>query len=566
MKKNFYVLIPAAAAAMVLTGCSKFGDFTADMFNVTPVPLECIGGQVPATVSANIPAKVMPKKGVITCTPVLRYNGGETVGAGKTFQGEKIEGNNTVISYKNGGASTMKINFPWKDGMESSELYMTFIATKGGKSVDLNDVKIDWGVQCTANLVRNTVKSSNTGMAADQFQRIIAQKKEAQIKFLIGQANLRGSELNSTNIKEFIAQLKNIKDDEKGLKLNNVEVSSYASPDGAYDLNDKLAGNRGKNSESYVNQQLKKVKLSGDVDTKYTAEDWDGFKELVQQSSLQDKDVILRVLSMYSDPEQREQEIKNISSVYKELADAVLPELRRARLTINYDVIGRSDEEIMAQFGEDASKLSVEELIYAANKLTNDAAKKEAIYKKTTEIYPKDYRAFNGLGELAYKKGDNAKATEYFKKALSINNKAAEPNVNLGLIALQSGDTKTAESYIAKGSAANNYDEALGQLYIAQGKYAQATAKLAETYNNSAALASIMNKDYAKAKVILNSIKNADATTYYLAAVLGARTNSSSEVKSNLQKAIAADKSYIKKAITDAEFNKYAEVIAAIAK
>ena len=565
MKKNIYVLVPAAAAFM-LTGCSKFGNFTSDMFNVTPTPLEYVGGEVPATVSANIPSKVFPKKGIVTCTPVLRYNGGEATSAGKTFQGEKIQGNNTVISYKNGGASTMKISFPWADGMESSELYMTFAATKGGKSVELNDVKIDWGVQCTATLVKDAVKSGNSGEAADQFQRIIAQKQEAQIKFLIGQANLRGSELNSSNIKDFIAKLKNIKDDEKGLKLNNVEVSSYASPDGAYSLNENLANNRGKNSESYVNQQLKKQKLSGNVDTKYTAEDWEGFKTLVQQSNLQDKDVVLRVLSMYSDPEQREQEIKNLSSVYKELADAVLPELRRSRLTINYDVIGRSDDEILAQFNDDASKLSVEELLYAANKLTTDAAKKEAILKKTTELYPKDYRAYNNLGNLAYKKGDVTTASNFYKKALSVNSKAAEPNVNLGLIALQNGDAKTAESYIAKGSASNNYDEALGDLYIAQGKYKQATAKLAESYTNSAALASIMNKDYAKAKVVLNSIKNPDATTYYLSAVLAARTNSKSELASNLKKAISLNSAYAKKAATDAEFNKYASEIASIVK
>jgi tetratricopeptide (TPR) repeat protein len=360
--------------------------------------------------------------------------------------------------------------------------------------------------------------------------------------------------------------LKTIKSDEKGLKLNNVEVSSYASPDGAYDLNENLANNRGKNSESYVNQQLKKQKLSGDVDTKYTAEDWDGFKELVQQSNLQDKDVILRVLSMYSDPEQREQEIKNISSVYKELADAVLPELRRSRLTINYDVIGRSDEEILAQFSDDASKLSVEELLYAANKLTTDAAKKETILKKTTELYPKDYRAYNNLGELAYKKGDNATASDYFKKALSINSKAAEPNVNLGLIALQNGDAKTAESYIAKGTAANNYDEALGQLYIAQGKYSQAIGKLNNSNSNSAALAYILNKDYSKAKTVLNNIKEADATTYYLAAVLAARTNSTTDLVSNLKKAVDLNNNYAKKAANDAEFKSYAESIASIVK
>ena len=180
-----------------------------------------------------------------------------------------------------------------------------------------------------------------------------------------------------------------------------------------------------------MNQQLKKGKIETEVDAKYTAQDWDGFQELVSKSNIQDKDLILRVLSMYSDPEQRETEIKNISSVYKTLADEILPQLRRARLTANYDVIGRSDEEINAAFDTDAKVLSNDELLYAAT-LTNDNARKEAIYKKTVELYPNDFRAYNNLGMMAYANGDLATAENYFKQAASKNANAAEVNTNLG--------------------------------------------------------------------------------------------------------------------------------------
>ena len=387
-----------------------------------------------------------------------------------TFQGEKVEANNQVISYKNGGHATMRTSFPYEEGMEKSELWMTFDAKKGKKTVKLPDVKIGYGVNSTSALVAKAIKTGNNGVASDNFSRVINQKQAATIKFLISQANLRGSELNSQNVKDFIETLKNIKSDEESLVLNNIEISAYASPDGRYGFNEKLAERRGQTSEGFVNQQLKKTKLTTDVDTKYTAEDWEGFQELVSQSNLKDKDLILRVLSMYSDPEQREQEIKNIATVYKELADAVMPELRRARMIINYDVIGRSDEEILKTFSEAPGKLSVEELVYAGNVLATSDAQKEEIFKKTAEIYPKDFRAYNNLADIAMRRGDNDTAQSYLRKALSLDANAAEANTNLGIIALQNGAIKDAEVYLAKGANSKNTDEALGNLYIAQGK------------------------------------------------------------------------------------------------
>lgn len=565
MNKKIYLLFPAASM-LLLGSCSKMGQFSSDDFTVTPTPLEYVAGEVPATISTSIPAKFMNKKAVVTCTPVLKWNGGQSAGASATFQGEKVEANNQIISYKNGGHATMRTSFPYEEGMENSELWMTFEAKKGKKTVNLPEVKIGYGVNSTSALVTKAVKTANNGVASDNFSRVINQKQAATIKFLISQANLRGSELNSQNVKDFIATLKNIKSDEESLVLNNIEISAYASPDGRYSFNEKLAEKRGQTSEGFVNQQLKNAKLTTDVDTKYTAEDWEGFQELVSQSNLKDKDLILRVLSMYNDPEQREQEIKNIATVYKELADAVMPELRRARMIINYDVIGRSDEEILKTFSEDPTKLSIEELIYAGNVLATSDTQKEAIFKKATEIYPKDFRAYNNLADIAMRKGDKATAQDYLRKALSLDSNAAEANTNLGILALQDGSIKDAEVYLAKGANSKNTDEALGNLYIAQGKYNLAANKLQNVNTNSAALSQILAQDYASAKSSLDKIKNADATTYYLKAVLAARMNNQSEISSNLSKAISLDSSFAKRAANDVEFAKYSSVISDIVK
>ena len=274
------------------------------------------------------------------------------------------------------------------------------------------------------------------------------QKQEANIKFLIQQANLRKSELQNNSVTEFVKLLQKINADQEGLNLSNVEVSAYASPDGGEKLNDKLANQRKQNSEKYVADQLKKAKIETEIDAKYTAQDWEGFQELVKASNIQDKDVILRVLSMYKDPEEREKQIKNMSAGFKELADGILPELRRARLTINYEVIGRDDDQIEDQLKEDATKLSEEEMLYSAT-LTNKVNEQEARYKKTTEVYPNDCRAYNNLATIEYARGNYAAAKNYAQKALSVNPKSAEANANLGLIALQAGDAATAENYIA---------------------------------------------------------------------------------------------------------------------
>ncbi|MBR3455247.1 MAG: tetratricopeptide repeat protein [Bacteroidaceae bacterium] len=565
MTKKPFIMLPALVA-ILLTGCSKMGKFRSENFTVTPTPLEYTNGEVPATISVNIPEKFFNKKAIVTCTPVLRWNEGSATGNSATFQGEKVQANNQIISYKHGGRATLRTAFEYAKGMESSDLYMTFKGYKGRKPFFIPEVKIGYGVNCTSNLVAYTVRNSTNGIAKDNFQRAINQKQAATIKFLIAQSNIRGSELNSQNIKDFIATLRNIKNDEESLVLNGIEVSAYASPDGGYNFNEKLADRRGQTAVQYVKSQLKSNQLDTNIDSKYTAEDWEGFQELVSQSNIQDKDLILRVLSMYNDPEQREREIQNISHVYGELAEAVLPELRRARMVINYDVVGRTDEQIKETFKTSPESLSVEELVYYGNLIAEDINERQDVYEKTIQLYPDDYRAYNNLAEIAMQNHQMQRAESYLNQAVSKNPNAPEPNVNLGTLRLMNNDVKGAEEYFAKGAGSNNINEAMGNLYIAQGQYSKAAQVFNGINNNSAALAQILSKDYAAAATTLANIKNADATTSYLKAILAARQNDKDNIANNLRDAIMEDDSFAKRVRNDLEFSKYATIVSAVVR
>lgn len=551
MKSNLLFL--ALAGSLVLTSCSKLGELSADNFTVTPSPMEAVGGKVPVTINGRFPEKYMKKKAVVTVTPVLRYGSEFADGQSATFQGEKVQGNDTEISYKLGGNYTMRSSFTYVPAMQKSELYLTFKAKVGNKEVNIPDVKVNDGVLATSALISCTAASTNGQEAADKYQYAIKQTKQAQIKYLINQANIRNSELKSTSVQDFVKTLKDIKADQKGLMLENIEVSAYASPDGGMKLNSALAQNREKSSKGYVNKQLKAAKLDADVDSKYTAEDWDGFQELVSQSNIQDKDVILRVLSMYNDPEEREKQIRNLSAGFKELADEILPELRRARMTINYNLIGRSDDEIQAQYKEDASKLSVEELLYSAT-LTENADEQKDIYTTTTKQYPDDYRAYNNLATLAFKQGNINEAKSYLDQAAAKDANAAEVNANKALVALTEGKNTEARDYLSKATTAQNYNEILGNLQVAVGNYAQAATALKGVKSNSAALAQILNKDYASASNTLKSIASPDGTTSYLKAIVAARTNQENAVVSNLKEAFAKDASLKERAQKDLEF------------
>ena len=551
-KGSLYLSI-ALAGSLVLSSCSKLGDLSADNFTVTPSPLEAVSGQVPVTINGRFPEKYMKKKAVVTVIPVLRYQGGEAKGQPATFQGERVLGNNQEISYKVGGNYTMRNTFTYQPAMQQSELYLTFDARVGNKTVKVNPVKVANGVIATSMLVGRTAASSNMALGEDAYQYAIAQTQQAQIRYLINQANIRTSELKSVSVQDFLGTLRQIKNDQKGYQLDNIEISAYASPEGSLQFNTQLAEKRQNSSEGYVRGELKKVNMDADINTRYTAEDWEGFQELVQASNIQDKDVILRVLSMYSDPEEREQQIRNLSAGFKELADEILPELRRARLTINYNIIGRSDDEIQAQYKADASQLSIEEVLYAAT-LTDNAAEKKDIYTTATRLYPNDYRAYNNLATLAIAEGNLTATEKYLSQAAEKNANAPEINANRALLALAKGNISQVETYAARATTAKNYNEVIGNLNIFTGNYAQAAQTLKGCKTNSAALAQILAKDYAAAAQTLANVPNQDATTSYLKAIVAARTNNNSAVLSNLRDAFAKDASFKAMAAKDLEF------------
>lgn len=553
MNKKFFLPFFVLAVIMTLSSCSnKLKPLAEQYIKAEPQPLEAIGGKVPVTINATFPAKWFNKNAVVTVTPVLRYQGGEAWGTAYTYQGEKVKGNNQVIPQVAGANVTMKSAFTYKPEMKKSELYLTFDAKIKNKVVKLPDVKIGEGVIATSELA--DAATATAAIAADKFQRIIKEAHDANIMFLIHQANLRASETNSEAIKEWKELVKNA--DEAPNQNVAIEISAYASPDGGVKLNTGLAEHREGNTSKYLAKELKKMKVEVPVDARYTAQDWDGFKELVSKSNLQDKDLVLRVLSMYQDPETREKEIKNISAIYSDLAETILPQLRRSRLTANVEIIGKSDEEISSLAKSNPKELNIEEILYAAT-LTNNDAEKIAIYTKASELYPNCYRTWNNIGMMAFKAGDLNKAEQMFNKSNSVKNNP-EANMNLGLIALTKGDQAKAQQLFGSASGVNELSEALGVLYLEQGEWAKAANSFGSVKTNNAALAQILVKDYSKASQTLNGVANPDATTSYLKAIVAARTNDANGVVSNLKAAIAKDKSMAKEAAIDLEFAKYA--------
>ena len=554
MRKNL-ILTLSACSLFLMTSCSKLGKLSADNFSVTPNPLETVGGKVPATVEGQFPEKFMNKKATVTVVPELRYGNGQVAkGQAVTFQGEKVMANHKVISYRLGGRYTMKTVFDYVPAMQKSDMYLAFDARIGNSKVNVPAIKVATGVIATAELYRKALQQGGACLALDSFQRVIDHKQEANVKFLINQANLRSNELKNNSVREFVSMLKRINADREKLAIKNVEVQAYASPEGGFTFNDKLANKRQNVSEGYVKQQLKGTNLQTDIDAHYTAQDWEGFMKLVQASKIQDKDVILRVLSMYKDPQEREQQIRNMSEGFRELADGILPELRRSRLIINYQTIGRSDQQIKQQYATDPTKLSLEELLYAAS-LTNDVKAKKAIYKKTTELYDRDYRAYNNLAALALNEDDEHTANSYLSQALQANRKAPEAYANKAYINLTHGEIAEAEHNLADATEANGFNEVIGNLHIARGNYANATDELFND-NNSAALAQLLNKNYVAAEQTLKAIKQPNGLTYYLFAVLNARQGKNDTAAKYLKEALQKDPSLAEYAKNDLELAK----------
>lgn len=554
MKKQslHIVLTTVVLLTLVFASCGKKMDaLKANLFSVNPSPLELVGTKVPVTINGRIPQGWFDKNATVVITPVLVHGAGEAIGTPYTYQGENVMGNGIVINQKSGGTVTLKSSFDYVPAMKQSELFLRFQVSKKGKVVKgMPDLKVADGVVSTAALAN--ALTTTPSMAPDGFQRIIKETHDADILFLIQQATLRQSELNSYNMKAWQDLVKEA--DRNGRKKLDIEISAYASPDGGYKLNEGLAERREAATSDYLRKEFRKEGIGSEVNARYTAQDWEGFQKLVQASNLQDKDLVLRVLSMYSDPETREREIKNISVIYSELAETILPQLRRSRLIANVEIIGKTDQEIRDAVKAGMGDLSLEEMLYATT-LGSDMPK-ENILNQVTRKYPNDYRAWNNLGALAFQKGDMAKATEMFNKAKTLSTSAKEADANLGLLALKDNNLARAEQLLGSASGAQSLNEALGLLYIKKGDYNRAEQQFADVKTNNAALAQLLNKNYSKAQRTVDAIQAKDATTYYIAAVIAARTNNASALVENLN---AAKRNGISLAdiSLDAEFAKF---------
>ncbi len=551
-----HLMLLAATGAVMLTGCSKkLNQFQADYFTVNPNPLEVVGDRVPATVTARVPAKFFVKNAQVTVTPYLCFNGQEVASQPYAFQGEKVRGNAPVINYDNGGTVTIPVMYEYQPDMMKSELELAFDVRQGNKQYVLPRVKVAKGVVATAALA--DAATVTPALAHDKFQRIINEKYNADIHFLINQANVRDGQVKSSEMLALNQQIKDASGD-KTREIEEINISSYASPEGSLDLNTRLAESREKNTSAYLKNQLKKDNVTefGELTANFTPEDWEGFQKLVAASNIQDKELILSVLSMYKDPEQREREIRNLSSIFDQLADQILPRLRKSRITASINVIGKSDQEILDLYSSNPSALSADELLYAAT-LVDDNGDKMKIYETAARLYPNDYRAFNDLGLTQYVAGNYDAAKGNFAKATRLAPEAAEPQMNLGLISLMNKDYRQANQKFGAAAGLEELNDAMGTYYLMTGDANAAVKAFGNTKTNNAALAQILAKDYSKAKSTLASVTAPNAMTYYITAILGARTNNDTMVNNNLRQAVKLDRSLADKAAKDLEFQNF---------
>ncbi len=555
MKKSL-IYLSLGAVVLSMGSCSKkVGEFASEYFTTNPTPLETVGQTVPATISGTVPAKFMPKNAVVTVTPVLAWDGGEASSSQVVFQGENARANGQVISYKEGGSVTIPFNVLYQPEMQNSDLYLDFKVNQGGKDYELPRVKVGYGVIATSTLT--DVATLAPASAPSGFERVIQEKYSAEIKFLINQANVRANQVKAADYVEFNDQLQKA-NEAPNREIAGVAVNSFASPDGTLEFNTKLAEKRETNTVSYVENQLKKDKITefGELTSSFTPEDWEGFQKLVENSSIQDKELILSVLKMHKDPEQREKELRNLSAVFDELADEILPQLRYSKVVATVNVIGKSDDQMNSEFDTDPSKLSIDEILFVGT-LTDDLNRKKAVYTAATKLYSNDYRTWNNLGAVEYQLGNYDAASKALAQATKLAPSDKQVELNKGLVALANDNVSKAKDLIGGAAGVPEAASALGVLYLEEGKVSNAINSFGGEKNNNSALAQILSKDYSAAKNTLASIKNPNATTYYLAAIVGARTNNENMVLTNLRQAVKLDSKMADKAKKDLEFASY---------
>lgn len=560
MNKNVYYLA-MGAVVLGMTGCSKkLGQFKSDYFSTVPTPLETVGEMVPGTVKGTLPPKFMVKNAKVTATPVIQWSTGfgttgEVSAQPVIFQGEDVRANGQVVGYSNGGMVNIPFSIQYQPEMAKSDLFLDFSVDQNGKIYTLPRVKVGEGVVATSTLA--SAKTVRPAVAKDNFQKVITDKYTADIHFLINQANIRASQTDKADYIDLNKKLMEA-NQAPNQEIAGITINSYASPEGSLEFNTSLAEKREANTTKLMENQLKKDKITefGELTASFTPEDWEGFEKLVEKSNIQDKDLIISVLKLYPDPVDREREIRNLSSVFNELADQILPQLRYSRVMATINTLGKSDQELVDLFNKDPKQLTEEEILYIAT-LTDDNLKKMEVYNTAAELNSKDYRTFNNLGMTQYVAGDYEGAQANFEHAHRLNPSAKEPEMNLGLISMLNHDYSKANEQFGAAAGVPETADAMGVYYLAQGDLQKAIRTFGDQKTNNAALAQILNKNYTEARDILGAIKVPDATTYYLSAVLGARTNNQNMVINNLRQAVKLDKNLLNRAQNDLEFANY---------
>ena len=550
--RNLLKITTALLLAVLVSSCAcRLKPLNGSAAQVDPNPLTLVGTQIPGQVRLTLPAKWCHKRAIVNITPQLRYAGTSVTGQTVTIQGENVRDNYQTISYERGGSVIVPFAFEYKPGMEQSDLYLTFTATVKGKKVNLPAIKVARGTIMTAGLA--SISDITPALARDAFQRVIKEQYTADLKFLINRAEVRAAELNKREVKDWQDVVDN------AYQVPNqevdIEIQAYASPDGAQDLNERLSAQRERNTSSVIARKLGKKKI--EVNAHYTAEDWDGFQKLLEASNIQDKELVLRVLSMYPDPEDREREIRNLSHVFTQLADEILPELRRSRLNANVRIIGKSDDELKMFMAQRPGRLTIEEILYTAT-LYDNAKDQMNAYQQATQLYPKDYRAYNNIGTLYLAQGNYEQAAKYFAQAQKIQPNAAS-NMNEALLALDRGDLATAQRLMGSAVEVPEAGQGIGFLQMHEGKYADAVRSFGNTPSNALAIAQIMQGQYADATRTLAAVAQPNGETAYLKAVVAARTNDLQGLISNLRSAIAQDSSYALRAQRDLEFAAFSQ-------
>ncbi|MEX0986431.1 MAG: hypothetical protein WD052_03055 [Bacteroidales bacterium] len=556
MKKfrNSALIILAAAVLSSCGGLNKMVD-DADqvVYKVTPEVLEMHGGEVEVAVEVTYPAKYFNKKAILTLTPVVKYAGGKTELNQIVVQGEDVTENNKVINYASGGRENVSNSFVFTEDMMLSELVVEVSGEAKGKTVKFDDIKLADGIIATPTLVD---LNPTVITLSDNFQRITPEEYVTDIKYVINRADVRSSETNKKEVVGMSEFLKKVGENER-LELKNLEISAYASPDGKFDFNDKLSKKRQESANKYISSTLKRAKVSV-ADELFsllaTPEDWEGFKKLMEASDIQDKEMILRVLSMHSDPEVREQEIRNITEAFEEIKDKILPDLRRSKFTVAVEKIGYSDEELKDLWTSNPGELNLEELLYTATLFENMETKGD-IYKQALVVSPSSVRAHNNLGWTLFNQGNLGAAQSSFMAAKELKDSDVINN-NLGAVALANNDMEKANELFTSAlgaGAAVNYN--LGIVSIIEGDYDKALNYFGSEPSYNKALALYLNKSDEMGFRTAVNLTDESAKQYYLVAVIAAFQKKDDLALENLKVAVSKDASLKERAKKDLEFS-----------